>query len=74
MDDVILLTDRQLALRLGVSRSFVWKLLASGRLPEPVRLGRAVRWRLRDLRCWEEAGCPARDSAAFAAALGGRDA
>lgn len=47
---------------LGISRNMVWKLHSTGRLgPLPVRLGRCVRWRLRELRTWVEAGCPARD-------------
>jgi len=46
---------------LGVSRSHFYSLQASGRLPLPVRLGGAVRWRRTELEMWVLAGCPPRD-------------
>lgn len=52
------LTARELASRLGISRAHVWKLLSLGRLPEPVRLGRAVRWDKRVIDAWLAAGAP----------------
>lgn len=55
-----LLTDRQLAQRLNVSRSFIHKLAASGRLPGAVKLGRARRWRADEVAAWVAAGCPSR--------------
>jgi conjugative relaxase-like TrwC/TraI family protein len=33
-------------------------LLSGGVVPEPVRLGRTVRWRLEDIHSWIAAGCP----------------
>jgi excisionase family DNA binding protein len=66
---VSFLTDRDLAARLNVSRSFVWKLHSQGRLPMPIKLGRACRWRLSDVETWERGGCPARDSAAYQEAM-----
>lgn len=60
-----MLTDRDVAARLKVSRSFVWKLHGQGRLPMPIKLGRACRWRRAEVEAWERAGCPARDSAAY---------
>ena len=39
-----LLTLNQVAARLGVCRRMAENLLASGRLPPPVRFGRARRW------------------------------
>ncbi len=57
------LLDRPgVAALLKVSRSFVQKLHDTGRLPMPVRLGRAVRWRRDELLAWIDAGCPSRDS------------
>ena len=39
------LTDRDIARRLGISRSTVWRWVASGNLPKPMRIGpRKVRW------------------------------
>jgi predicted DNA-binding transcriptional regulator AlpA len=32
----------------------------AGRVPQPVRIGRAVFWRLDELRAWVAAGCPDR--------------
>ena len=43
---------------LGISVRHVWALLADGRLPKPVRLGRAVRWNVDELRDWLSAGAP----------------
>lgn len=52
------LTATALAARLGISRAHVWKLLSLGRLPAPVRLGRAVRWDRRVIDAWMTAGAP----------------
>lgn len=46
---------------LGISRAHVWRLLASGRLPEPVRFGRSVRWDRWTIEEWMAAGAPRRD-------------
>jgi predicted DNA-binding transcriptional regulator AlpA len=40
---------REVATMLGVSIASVWRLRAAGRLPKAVRLGGAVRWRLREI-------------------------
>jgi excisionase family DNA binding protein len=56
-----LLTVRDVAAMLSVSTRQVWKLTASGKLPEPVRLGRSVRWRESDLAEFIRQGCPGRD-------------
>ena len=56
-----LLTAAEVAQRMKVCQRHLWALLASGRLPRPVRLGRSVRWRAAELRCWIDAGCPALD-------------
>lgn len=48
----------EVAKLLGVSVRHVWALLADGRLPRPVRLGRAVRWNVDELRDWLAAGAP----------------
>ncbi len=55
------LTAVETAKLLGVSTRHIWKLHAAGQLPQPVRLGRSVRWRRKELLAWLEAGCPARD-------------
>lgn len=33
---------------------------SAGRIPRPVRIGRATLWRVDELRAWVEAGCPSR--------------
>jgi prophage regulatory protein len=41
----LLLRDREVAELLGISRSSVWKLAATGELPAPLKIGgRAARW------------------------------
>lgn len=57
----IALPAADVAKLLGVSERHIWSLHSSGRLPRPLRLGRAVRWRVDELRAWVDAGCPARD-------------
>jgi len=48
--DVELVSAEQLAKRLSVSRRTIFRLVASGRLPQPLRLSkRTVRWRWADV-------------------------
>lgn len=46
---------------LHISERHLWSLHSSGRLPRPVRFGRAVRWSVDELRDWLAAGAPSRD-------------
>jgi len=57
----IALPAADVATILDVSERHVWSLHASGRLPRPVRLGRAVRWSADELRDWLAAGAPSRE-------------
>lgn len=51
MDDVKLLTAKEVAELLGVHVRSVWRMAQTGEIPAPIRLGeRVVRWRLSDLR------------------------
>lgn len=50
--------DRTVAVKLGVSRSMVHKLLSAGKLPQPIRLGRCLRWRAAEIEAWIAASCP----------------
>jgi len=54
----LLLSVRTLAKRLGLSVRTLWRLRSGGKLPPPVRLGGAVRWRTADIDAWVDAGCP----------------
>lgn len=45
------------ASRLGISKRHWNRLVDSARAPQPVRLGRLVRWSLVTLAAWEREGC-----------------
>lgn len=53
-----LITVVILAGMLGISPRSVWRRLSCGEMIQPVRIGRSVRWRLRDVEIWVAAGCP----------------
>ncbi len=46
------------ASRYQVSPAHWRRLVDAGRAPQPVRLGRLVRWAVRTLDEWEAIGCP----------------
>ena len=46
---------RQVASILSISTRSVWRLVASQEIPQPIRFGRNVRWRLADIEAWIEA-------------------
>jgi predicted DNA-binding transcriptional regulator AlpA len=48
----------ELAGILSMSPRKVEELLTSGRLPEPIRLGRARRWVRMEIESWIAEGCP----------------
>jgi len=56
----MLLDAREAARLLGLGRSTFYRLHTSGRVPSPVHLGGAVRWRREELEAWARAGCPPR--------------
>jgi excisionase family DNA binding protein len=53
-----LLDVRAVARLLDCSWRHVYRLADAGKMPGPVRLGTAVRWRRSDLVAWIDAGCP----------------
>jgi excisionase family DNA binding protein len=55
-----LLTVPEAARLARVSARMFWKLIASERAPEAVRIGRAVRLRASDIDLWIKLGCPTR--------------
>jgi excisionase family DNA binding protein len=57
----LLVDAREAAALTGISRSHFLALNSSGRVPQPVRLGRRTLWRREELAAWIEAGCPSRD-------------
>jgi excisionase family DNA binding protein len=48
------------AKQLGVSRAHFYRMHNAGRIPLPLRLGGAVRWRQDELEAWVAAGMPDR--------------
>ena len=54
------LTAADVARLLDISQRHLWALHSSGRLPQPIRLGRSVRWNAAELRNWLAAGAPER--------------
>jgi predicted DNA-binding transcriptional regulator AlpA len=59
--ECLALPAKAVAELLNISERHLWTLHASGRLPRPIRLGRATRWRADELRAWLAAGAPSRD-------------
>jgi len=55
----LLIPDTGAAALCGVSRASWHRWRAAGKLPLPVRLGRKLLWRRREVELWIEAGCPA---------------
>jgi len=53
----ILIPAKQVAAMLDVSPRTVWRLLSSGKIIRPVRIGRNVRWRYNEIRQWIDDGC-----------------
>lgn len=53
LDDVTLVTARQVADLLRVHVRSVWRMSHAGQIPRPIRLAeRVVRWRLADLKAY----------------------
>ena len=57
-DDLCLITAAELAGLLKLSTRNVWRLRSAGKMPQPIRLGGVVRWRLGEVKKWIAAGCP----------------
>ena len=54
----LLVTAVELAQLLHISTRTLWRLRSAGQLPQPVRFGGTVRWRLEEVRKWIAEGCP----------------
>jgi excisionase family DNA binding protein len=52
----LLVNASEVARMLSVSKTTLWRLRASGRLPRPVRIGGSIRWRIAEIRTWIEQG------------------
>jgi predicted DNA-binding transcriptional regulator AlpA len=68
----LLIPDTEAARLCSIARATWHRLRAAGRIgPQPVRLGRAVRYRRSEVESWATAGCP--DSRTWAAMQAMRD-
>jgi len=61
LSDRILLRASEVADFLNISERHWYELAARGLTPEPIRLGRSVRWRRAEIAEWIDAGSPSRD-------------
>ncbi len=57
-NDVVLLDVTQVAAMSGLHKATVFKLVAAGKFPKPLKLGRATRWMKDELIAWFAAKCP----------------
>lgn len=60
MTEQQLLTAKQVGLLLALSQRQIFRLNSCGKLPRPVRIGGAVRWKLADISQWQALNCPDR--------------
>jgi len=51
--DIVEVTER-----LHLSQRSVWRLRDAGKMPAPLKIGAAVRWRESEISAWIAAGCP----------------
>lgn len=58
LDALRLIDINELSAITGLSRATLWRHHDEGRIPAGVKIGRAVRWRLTEIRDWLDAGCP----------------
>lgn len=57
-DQGLLIDSKEAAKLLKVSPRTLWAMRTTGRMPAPVRIGRAIRWSREVLKQWVEAGAP----------------
>ncbi len=60
-DRLLAVDAKRLAELLAVSLRTVRRLDSAGKLPRPVRIGGAVRWRLDEIAAWLASDCPDRN-------------
>ena len=60
----LLVTANEIAEMVGVSSRTIWRWDSSGKVPKPIRIGKAVRWRRQDIDEWVKDGCPPRQAKA----------
>ena len=55
-----LVNAKEFGQQLRLSKRQVFRLNVSGKLPKPLKIGRAVRWDVRIIEDWISLGCPDR--------------
>ena len=60
-DKGLLIDNREAAKLLKVSERTLWRMWNEGKMPQPIHVGRAVRWSYEELKAWVDAGCPTRN-------------
>lgn len=53
----VLLNVEQVSNMLSCSKRHVYRLVDSGRMPQPVRLGSLIRWNRAEIESWIDNGC-----------------
>jgi predicted DNA-binding transcriptional regulator AlpA len=56
--DLLLITAEDFAALLSISTRTLWRKRSAGEIPQPIRVGVTVRWRLEEVRKWIIEGCP----------------
>jgi predicted DNA-binding transcriptional regulator AlpA len=54
----LFVTAAELAQLLRISTRTLWRLRSARKMPEPIRFGGAVRWRIDVIQDWIDQGCP----------------
>ena len=57
-DNNLLVSMKQIASLLQISTRKIENLRRLGQMPQPIRIGKAVRWNRAELTDWVDAGCP----------------
>lgn len=54
----LLLTADAVAKLLAISKRSLWRLVSTGRILRPIRIGKMVRWNVEELKQWIARKCP----------------
>ncbi|MHC4327501.1 MAG: helix-turn-helix transcriptional regulator [Planctomycetota bacterium] len=62
LDQHRLISAKELARMLSLSKRQVFRLNSAGRIPKPLRIGGAVRWSAEEISAWLAASAPDRQT------------
>jgi len=66
----LLIDTNATAKLLKVSSRTIFSMQTDGRMPKPIRIGSAVRWRYDEIKKWVEAGCPTQSEWSYESSRG----